>query len=117
MTLIEELKSLGADTDEGLGRVMGDSSLYEMMLGMFVDAVRDHPIALEEFDGELGPLIEKVHLLKGVTGTLSLTPGFTGYNKAERLIREGRGALARAELEQLLPIQARMIDCIQRNQG
>ena len=59
MTLLEELKQSGVNVDEGLERVMGDRDLYEMMLGMFVDSVRDNPIALEEFDGEGGPVYAK----------------------------------------------------------
>lgn len=117
MTLLEELKQSGVNVDEGLERVMGDRDLYEMMLGMFVDSVRDNPIALEEFDGELEPLIQKVHLLKGVTGNLSLTPVYNGYQNALTLLRGGQAAAAREELERLLPIQANLIDCIQRSQS
>ena len=115
MTLLEELKQSGVNVDEGLERVMGDRDLYEMMLGMFVDSVRDNPIALEEFDGELEPLIQKVHLLKGVTGNLSLTPVYN--QNALTLRRGGQAAAAREELERLLPIQANLIDCIQRSQS
>ena len=111
MTLLEELKQSGVNVDEGLERVMGDRDLYEMMLVMFVDSVRDNPIALEEFDGELEPLIQKVHLLKGVTGNLSLTPVYNGYQNG------GQAAAAREDLERLLPIQANLIDCIQRSQS
>ena len=117
MTLLEELKQSGVNVDEGLERVMGDRDLYEMMLGMFVDSVRDNPIALEEFDGELEPLIQKVHLLKGVTGNLPLTPVYNGYQNALTLLRGGQAAAAREELERLLPIQANLIDCIQRSQS
>ena len=117
MALIEELKSLGVNTDEGLERVMGDRGLYEMMLGMFVDAVRDNPIDLAEFDGELEPLVKKVHLLKGITGNLSLSRLFTGYNNALGLLRGRQAGPAREELEQLLPAQQEIIDCIKRYQN
>lgn len=40
----EELEKLGVDVDEGLDRVMGDESLYEMMLGMFLEAVEESSI-------------------------------------------------------------------------
>jgi len=116
MNLTEELKTLGVDTDEGLDRVMGDASLYEMMLGMFVDAIQDNPITLEEFGSDdQEALIRKVHTLKGTTGNLSLTPLFMGYNQALTLLRSGQSAQARAEFEKVLPIQEKIVDCIRRH--
>lgn len=113
MSLTEELKALGADTEEGLERVMGDGPLYEMMLGMFIDTLRDNPIALEEFEGDdPEALIRKVHLLKGTTGNLALTPLFTGYNTALQLLREGAAEAAKAEFERILPVQEQFVACI-----
>ncbi|MBD5133182.1 MAG: Hpt domain-containing protein [Clostridiales bacterium] len=118
MNLLEALNDLGVDVSDGLDRVMGDTSLYEMMLGMFVDAVRDNPIAPEDFDGnDLDDLIKRIHTLKGVTGNLSLTPLFKGYNQALVLLREGSAAPAKAEFERILPTQAKVIDCIKQHQG
>ena len=118
MNLIEELKKLGVDVDEGLGRVMGDSSLYEMMLGMFVDAVRDNPVSVEDFsDADLDDLVKRIHMLKGVTGNLALTPLFNGYKSALVLLRAGKAADAKAEFERMLPVQVEFIDCIKRYQG
>ncbi|MCI9581972.1 MAG: hypothetical protein HFF34_11495, partial [Oscillospiraceae bacterium] len=54
---------------------------------------------------------------KGVTGNLSLTPVYNGYQNALTLLRGGQAAAAREELERLLPIQANLIDCIQRSQS
>ena len=99
MNLMEQLKGLGVNVTEGMDRVMGDASLYEMMLGMFVDSVRDNPISAGDFDGaDLDGLIKRVHTLKGMTGNLSLTPLFNGYNEALVLLRAGKPAEARAAL-------------------
>ncbi len=97
---------------------MGDSSLYEMMLGMFVDAVGTTPISPEDFSGsDLDGLTQKVHTLKGTTGNLSLTPLFDGYMEALGLLRSGQPAQARAEFERMLPVQEKIVDCIKRNMG
>ena len=113
MSLLEELKGLGVNVDEGLDRVMGDNSLYEMMLGMFVDAVGTTPISPEEFSGsDLDELIRKVHTLKGTTGNLSLTPLFDAYMKTLELLRGGKSAEAKAVFEQMLPVQEKIISCI-----
>lgn len=116
MSMIDELKGMGLDVDEGLDRVLGDASLYEMMLGMFVDSVRDNSVQAEDFDKEdLDGLIKQIHTLKGVTGNLALTPLYNGYNQALALLRAGKPKEARAEYEKLAPVQADILDCIKRN--
>lgn len=117
MSLMQELESLGVNTQEGLERVMNDEDLYVMMLGMFIDSVQSSAITLEEFDGaSLGTLTDKVHTLKGTTGNLSLTPLFTRYEQTLSLLRGGEAAKAKALYQELLPIQNDILACIQRNQ-
>lgn len=118
MNLMEELKNLGADVEEGLNRVMGDRDLYDMMLGMFLDSVKEYAIVLEEFGaGDLDGLIQKVHTLKGITGNLALTPLFVGYTEILGLLRAGRAEEGRTGYEKLLPIQSAIIECIQRHRA
>jgi len=117
MNLIDELKSLGADVNEALDRVMGDQDLYVMMLGMFLSSVAENPISPEDFDaGDLDSLTKRVHTLKGVTGNLGLTPLFNGYTESLGLLRAGDGKAAKEVYNKLLPVQTAVIDCIQRHQ-
>ncbi|MCM1121161.1 MAG: hypothetical protein NC416_01120 [Eubacterium sp.] len=116
MSLLEELKDLGVNIEEGLERVMDDEPLYETMLGMYIDKVDSNPIALEDFEGDdLETLISRVHILKGLTGNLAMTPLFEGYVQALDLLRSGNPADAKKEYERILPAQAAIIDCIKRN--
>ena len=116
--MIEELKGLGIDVDEGLERVMGDADLYEMMLGMFLDSVRDNPVALEDFDGnDLDTLIKRVHTLKGITGNLAITPLFNGYTESLGLLRDNRAKEAKAVFARILPVQKDIIACINQNRN
>lgn len=118
MSFMEELKSLGADVDEGLDRVMGDEDLYTMMLGMLQGTLEENHIELEDFDGgDLEELIKKVHSMKGITGNLALTPLFTGYTEILGQLRAGQAKQGKAGYEKLLPVQTAILDCIQRNQG
>lgn len=118
MSVIEELKSLGANVDEGLDRVMGDEDLYGMMLGMFLDSIRENSITLDDFaQPDLEGLIKRVHTLKGVTGNLALTPLFEGYTQSLGLLRAGDPAGARTVYETLLPAQEAVLECIRRYQG
>ena len=118
MSLMEELNALGVDTEDGLGRVMGDHDLYVMMLGMFVDAIKTSSISPADFDGgSLEELTNKVHTLKGTTGNLALTPLFNAYNEALGLLRAGQPAQAKAVYERMLPVQLKILDCIGRHSG
>jgi len=117
MNLIDELKGLGANVDEALDRVMGDEDLYVMMLGMFLSSVAENPISPEDFSaGDLEDLTKRVHTLKGVTGNLGLTPLFNSYTESLGLLRAGDGRAAKEVYDKLLPVQAAVIDCIQRHQ-
>lgn len=118
MSLLEELNALGADTADALDRIMGDTELYEVMLGMFVSSIGDASISLDEFDGDdLDGLIRKIHALKGTTGNLALTPLFEGYNRSLELLRSGQPAQAKAAFEQMLPVQAKILDCINQHKN
>ncbi len=114
----EELEKLGVNVAEGVDRVMGDEPLYEMMLGMFVDTVNENHISLEDFDkGDSEDLTRRVHILKGMTGNLSLTPLFDGYMQALGLLREHKPGEAKAVVEKILPIQAKIVECIEKNKA
>ncbi len=119
MELLDELRGLGVNVDEGMDRVMGDRDLYEMMLGMFVDSVRDNPIAPSDFDGDdLEELIKSVHTLKGVTGNLSMITLFNSYAEALGMLRAGNAREAKTVYEKhITPVQEKVIDCIKRNRG
>lgn len=118
MNFMDELENLGVDVKEGKDRVMGDESLYKMMLGMFVDAVKTTPIGLEDFDsGDLDELIRRVHTLKGTAGNLSLLPLFTRYTEMLGLLRGGQPKEAKAVFEKTLPVQNDIIACIERHQN
>lgn len=116
MSLLEELKELGVDVDEGMQRVLGDEPLYETMLGMFVDQVNSNSIAAEDFDAKnLDDLIKRVHALKGLTGNLAMTRLFEGYQQALNLLRANRAGEALKVIEGILPVQTAIMDCIKRH--
>lgn len=113
MSLFEELKDLGVNVDEGLERVMEDEELYEMTLGMFVDSVKSNPVRLEDFDaGDLDVLVKQIHMLKGLTGNLAITPLFTRYTQVLEFLRDGQLEAAKEGFERILPTQTAIIDCI-----
>ncbi len=116
MGLFEELKELGVDVEEGCARVMDDQPLYETMLGMFVDRVDANPIQTADFAGDCpDSLIGRVHMLKGLTGNLAMTPLFAGYVRMLELLRGGRAEEAGEIYEELRPVQTAIAACIRRH--
>lgn len=115
MGFMEELETLGVNVKEGIDRVMGDQDLYESMLEMFVEAVKEPEVRKEDFNADnLDELIRQVHMLKGIAGNLSLTPLFEAYTKTLGLLRDNRPGEAKAVFEGLLPVQQQIIECIER---
>ena len=116
MSLLEELKSLGVNVDEGLDRVLGDEALYERMIGMFVDLVNNNSISLEDFSGaDLSTLFVRIHVLKDITSNLAMTPLSKRYARAMDFLRSDQAAEAKKEFEKLLPAQIKIMDCIKRH--
>ncbi len=115
MSLFKELEELGVNVNEGLERVMDDEPLYETMLGMFIDKINNNPIESEDFNAEnLDDLIGRVHMFKGLTGNLAMTPLFESYMQILDLLRMNRAREAVEIYERILPTQVAIIECIKR---
>ncbi len=112
--IFTELRDLGVDIDEGLKRFMNNEALYERMLGKFSDAAAKQNV-MECFEkGDLDGAVEKAHTLKGVTGNLSITPLYKGYTDIVALLRGGKPDEARKILEDLLPVQEKIIGVLSK---
>ena len=82
MISIESLKAFGANTEEGLGRCMGNEALYLKLVGvMLADKNFDKLKSAIEAEN-LDEAFEAAHALKGALGNLALTPL---YEKAASL--------------------------------
>ncbi len=112
--LFNELKELGVNVDEGMKRFMNNADLYEKMLGRFLDTVKQSDVMSFIEAGNLEEAVSKAHNLKGVTGNLSITPLYKGYSEIVALLREGKPDDARVVLENLLPVQEKIIECIKK---
>lgn len=113
MNLIRELKTLGVNTEEALARMNGNASLYERMLVKFLDMMKNAPV-LSDFDCKAPTEIaEAAHAIKGASGNLSITPIYEAYSEIVRLLRANQPNQAREILENILPIQMDIVNCIQ----
>ena len=73
MLTIDNLKSLGANTDEGLTRCLGKEDFYLRMVSMALadDGFEKLKDAVQ--NGDLNEGFERAHALKGVLSNVSLT--------------------------------------------
>ena len=114
MGLLDELRLLGANVDEAVERMMGNEAFYQKMLGKF-PAMLESAALSTDFDGsDCGPVVEKAHTLKGVTGNLSLTPLYEAYTEITNLLRAEEAEAARELLTEIQPVQEKIVACIKK---
>lgn len=117
MNLLEELRSLGVDVDDGLKRLMGNEKLYTRLLGSFVKMAKTQAVDPNFDESDYKEAIEKAHSIKGTAGNLSLTPIYESYSEILNLLRTNKPAEAKAALVKVLPIQQEIISCIEKYMG
>jgi len=114
MNMIQELKGLGINTDEGLQRMGGNVSLYERMLVKLKDMIKESPVRMDFDCNDYSDIIEAAHTIKGASGNLAVTPIYEFYSEFLMLLREQQPEQAKKILEKALPVQDAIIDCIER---
>lgn len=115
MSLFEELRALGVDVDGGLKRINGNEKLYTKLLGSFVKGVKTYNVQADFDAVDCNEMIEKTHAIKGTSGNLSITPVYEAYTKVVDLLRAGNPEDARVILKEILPVQAQIVECIERH--
>ena len=115
MGLLEELKEMGVNVDEGLKRINGNEKLYTRLLGTFVKTI-DANYVEQDFDtSDCTAAIEKTHAIKGTSGNLSITPIYEAYSKIVDLLRSGHPDEAKPLLEKVIPVQEQIVACIKKH--
>ncbi len=113
-TMLDELKELGVDTEDGLDRFMCNTELYKKMLVTFAEMLRETPVTADFDEANCEKEVEKIHALKGAAGNLSIKPLFNAYTGIVRLLREGNIVGAKAAIAEILPVQNRITECIEK---
>lgn len=112
MGLLEDLKELGANIEEGLNRLGGNQALYERLLGSFMKTMETHYVEPDFDSNDYAEIIEKAHAIKGTSGNLSLTPVYEAYTEIVDLLRGGKPEEAKEVLAKILPVQEEIMQCI-----
>ena len=114
MSLIDELKALGVNTDEAIERMNGSVSLYEKLLVKFSDMMKKSMIQPDFDCDDYDNITETAHAIKGVAGNLSILPIYEAYSEIVKLLRNQQPEQAKVVLEKVIPIQNTIIHCIEK---
>ena len=106
--MLGKLKELGVETDKVLKTLNGKQSLYERLIFKFYDMV----IKSDMRPDNLEEIYERTHALKGAAGNLGITPLFDGYVKILTLIREDNMGAVPGAIEEMMPVQEKILECI-----
>lgn len=115
MSFLEELRDLGVDIDGGLKRLNGNEKLYTRLFGSFLKTLNANLIDPDFDCTDYNDTIEKAHTLKGTAGNLSITPLYEAYTEILGLLRGGKPEEAQEILKKILPVQAEIVACIEKN--
>lgn len=115
MDILEELRELGVDIDEALERFMKNEGLYKRMLAKLPSNIDNLKILPFIEAGDNQTALSNAHTLKGVTGNLSLTPLYKAYTEIVALFRAGKPQEAKALLLETIPVQDKIVACINAN--
>lgn len=112
--MLEELKELGINIEEGIHRLMNNEDLYKRMLKAFAEMVEESCVTSDFDEKSVDSEIEKIHALKGAAGNLAIDPLFSAYTEIVRRLRTGDIAAAKTAITNVLPKQNKIVACIEK---
>ncbi len=116
MSMVDELKELGANVDEAMQRFMNNAALYEKMLKKLPNMMKGTQVMEAIEAGNIDGAIETAHTLKGVLGNLSITPLYEAYTDIVALLRQNDTEKAKSVLEGSFPVEEKVVACIEKYQ-
>ncbi|MCI8806040.1 MAG: Hpt domain-containing protein [Clostridiales bacterium] len=114
--MLEEIKALGANIDEGLKRFMNNSALYERCLKKYIAQAEKCNMLDEIQSGDFESAARSAHTMKGVASNLSLTPLYELYAEVVLRIRENNTEGLEEIAEKCIKIEKEFCDVISKYQ-
>lgn len=87
MITVESLKAFGANTEEGLSRCLNNEAFYLKMVNMGIGDERFEKLGPLCAEKNYADAFEVAHALKGVIGSLALTPLYDAIHEITELLR------------------------------
>ena len=104
---IDDLKNLGANTEEGLTRCFGNEGLYLKLVATVPGDANFDKLKAGAENGDTGEVFEAAHALKGALGNLSLTPMYTIVSDICETARDGQNA-SPEQINELFDLRERL---------
>lgn len=114
MGMIEELKALGVNADEGIDKFGGDSELYVELMEDVVMEIEAHEVLNCFETGDLDTALANAHCLKGALGNMCITPLYEAYEKIVTLIRQEKPEEAKQVTLEMVPVQDQILETIKK---
>lgn len=114
MNLLEELEGLGADTKDGISRLMNNEEAYIRIVKKLPASIRGQVVLPLIDSNDIQSAITSAHTIKGVTGNLGITPLYKAYTEIVNLLREGKVPEARLLYLETVPVQDKILSIIEK---
>lgn len=114
MGLLEELKALGVNVDEGVKRLNKNEKLYIRLLGSFTKTIAERYVEPDFDTTNYEDVKERAHAIKGTAGNLSITPIYEAYTEIMDLLRADKPEEAKVLLQKIMPVQNQIVACIEK---
>ena len=98
MLTVDNLKSLGVNVEEGLGRCLNNETIYLKLVGLGLSDAHFEELRHALDAGDTKTAFEAAHALKGVIANLSLTPILTPLSEMTEALRGQTGPVDVEEL-------------------
>ncbi|MBQ3866145.1 MAG: Hpt domain-containing protein [Clostridia bacterium] len=108
MLTLDGIRSLGANTDEGLARCLNNEAFYLRMVGMALQDKNFDELKGAVEGADSAAAFACAHALKGVLGNLSLTPLFDPAARLTEVLRGKTGPLP----PEAAPLTAALFDAL-----
>lgn len=106
------LRAVGIDYDAALARFVGKRAIYEKYLTRFLEDEHAMEAAKAFREKDYEEMLEQTHALKGLAGTLGMTPLFEASSDIVKDLRSGELDALEEKLTKLLAVQERIAETI-----
>lgn len=106
------LRAAGIDYDAALARFVGKSTIYEKYLARFLEDAHTADAVKAYGRKDYEEMLEQVHALKGVAGTLGLTVLYEVSADIVKDLRDGTFQGLEEKMERLCEEQKKLCDII-----
>lgn len=108
----ERMETAGIHYTEALERFVGNVNLYQKYVTKFLDDTHVADAEKAFAQGDLAEVLSQVHALKGLAGTLGMTPLYEASAEVVRELRDEKEPVLEEKMRNVKQEYERMIEAI-----